>query len=175
MKKEDLENPEKETSDSTPEETAPVEEKEALQEDFQSLYLRAAADLENFRKRVAKEKQGIIKMANASLLESLLPIIDNMKLGLAAGKSNPEAKELSKGFEMVLEQLGALLAENGLIEIQTDGAEFDPNNHECISYQASEEVPEGTIIQTTRSGYILNDRLIRAANVIVSSGLEKNN
>lgn len=176
MKEEDLENAEEAKADTMPEAEATADEqKETPQEDFQSLYLRTAADLENFRKRVAKEKQAIIRMANGSLLESLLPIIDNIKLGLEVGKSNPEAEELSKGFKMVLEQLESLLSENGLKEIEAEGATFDPNKHECLSYQTSEEVPEGSVIQTIRSGYMLNDRLIRAANVIVSSGIEENN
>ena len=144
----------------------------APKEDFKSLYLRSVADLENFRKRVAKDKQEIIKMANGTLIESLLPIIDTMKLGLQAADKHPEAADIKKGFEMVLEQLNRALQDNGLIEICPEGSLFDPNLHESIACQASETVPEDHVIQTVRSGYTLNDRLIRAANVIVSSGKE---
>ena len=146
--------------------------KEVKKEDFQSLYLRSVADLENFRKRVAKDKQDIIKMANGSLIESLLPVIDTMKLGLQAADNQPEAADIKKGFEMELEQLNRALQENGLLELAPDGSSFDPNLHESISYQASDTVPEDHVIQTVRSGYTLNGRLIRAANVIVSSGKE---
>lgn len=146
--------------------------KEVKKEDFKSLYLRSVADLENFRKRVAKDKQDIIKMANGSLIESLLPVIDTMKLGLQAADNQPEAADIKKGFEMVLEQLNRALQENGLVELSPDRSLFDPNLHESISYQASDTVPEDHVIQTVRSGYTLNDRLIRAANVIVSSGKE---
>jgi len=83
-------------------------------EDFKSLYLRSVADLENFRKRVAKDKQEIIKMANGSLIESLLPVIDTMKLGLQAADNHPEAADIKKGFEMVLEQLNRALQKNCL-------------------------------------------------------------
>ena len=141
-------------------------------EDFKSLYLRSVADLENFRKRVAKDKQEIIKMANGSLIESLLPVIDTMKLGLQAADNHPEAADIKKGFEMVLEQLNRALQDNGLVELSPEGSLFDPNLHESIAHQASETVPEDHVIQTVRSGYTLNDRLIRAANVIVSSGKE---
>ena len=143
-------------------------------EDFKSLYLRSVADLENFRKRVAKDKQEIIKVANGALIESLLPVIDTMKLGLQAADNHPEAGEIKKGFEMVLEQLNRALQDNGLVEISPEGSLFDPNLHESIVCQASETVPEDHVIQTVRSGYTLNDRLIRAANVIVSSGKENN-
>lgn len=141
-------------------------------EDFKSLYLRSLADLENFRKRVAKDKQDIIKMANGSLIESLLPVIDTMKLGLQAADNKPEAADIKKGFEMVLEQLNRALQDNGVSELSPEGSLFDPNLHESIAYQASETVPEDHVIETARSGYTLNDRLIRAANVIVSSGKE---
>lgn len=141
-------------------------------EDFQSLYLRSVADLENFRKRVAKDKQEIIKMANGSLIESLLPVMDTMKLGLQAADNKPEAADIKKGFEMVLEQLNRALQDNGLVELSPEGSLFDPNLHESIAYQASETVPEDHVIQIVRAGYTLNDRLIRAANVIVSSGKE---
>ena len=141
-------------------------------EDFKSLYLRSVADLENFRKRVAKDKQEIIKMANGSLIESLLPVIDTMKLGLQAADNHPEASDIKKGFEMVLEQLNRVLQDNGLVELSPEGSLFDPNLHESIAFQASETIPEDYVIQTVRSGYTLNDRLIRAANVIVSSGKE---
>ena len=141
-------------------------------EDFKSLYLRSVADLENFRKRVAKDKQEIIKMANRSLIESLLPVIDTMKLGLQAADNHPEAVDIKKGFEMVLEQLNRALQDNGLVEHSPEESLFDPNLHESIAYQASETVTEDHVIQTVRSGYTLNDRLIRAANVIVSSGKE---
>lgn len=144
----------------------------ATKEDFKSLYLRSVADLENFRKRVAKDKQEIIKMANGALIESLLPVIDTMKLGLQAADNKPEAADIKKGFEMVLEQLNRALQDSGLVELAPDGSSFDPNLHESIAYQASETVPEDHVIQTVRSGYTLNDRLIRAANVIVSSGKE---
>jgi molecular chaperone GrpE len=150
--------------------TVSSESAHSPKEDYQTLYIRAMADLENFRKRVSKDKQEIIKMANASLFEALLPIIDNMKLGLEAAKNHPEAEEITKGFKMVLLQFKTVLEENGLKEIQPENSLFDPNLHESISYQPSETIAEDHVIETIRAGYVLNDRLIRAANVIVSSG-----
>ena len=133
-------------------------------------YLRAVADLENYRKRITREKQDIIRSAAANVVESLLPVLDNMKLGLQAAENNPEAKDVTYGFKMVDNQLKKSLSEQGLLELIPDGESFDPNLHECIAHQPSEEVAEDHVIQTVRAGYRLNDRLIRAANVIVSSG-----
>ncbi len=148
----------------------PIETAQAEADDFRIRYLRSVADLENFRKRVAKEKASIIKTANASLIESLLPVIDTMKLGLEAAGKQADAGDIVQGFTMVLDQLNRVLKEYGLEEISPDGAIFDPNLHESVSYQPSDTVPQDHVIQTVRTGYRLNERLIRAANVIVSSG-----
>ena len=157
---------------STTEET-PLEKAKKEAEEMKSRWLRSVADMENYRKRIAREKQDIIRNAAARVIESLLPVLDNMKLGLQAAENHPEAKDVTIGFKMVDEQLKRSLQEQGLEELVPDGETFDPNHHECISHQASEEVEEGKIIQTVRAGYRLNERLIRAANVIVSSGPEK--
>jgi molecular chaperone GrpE len=97
-------------------------------------------------------------------------VLDNMKLGLQAAENHPEAKDVTYGFKMVDDQLKKSLQEQGLEELNPEGAVFDPNLHECVAHQPSDDVAEDHVIQTVRSGYRLNDRLIRAANVIVSSG-----
>ncbi len=141
--------------------------------EMKSRYLRSVADMENYRKRIAREKQDIIRSAAANVVESLLPVLDNMKLGLQAADNHPEAKDVTIGFKMVDDQLKRSLADQGLEELMPDGELFDPNFHECIAHQPSEDVKEDYVIQTVRAGYRLNDRLIRAANVIVSSGPQK--
>ena len=133
-------------------------------------YLRAVADLENYRKRITREKQDIIRSAAGCVVESLLPVLDNMKLGLKSAERHPEAKEVTSGFKMVDDQLKKSLSEQGLEELLPNGETFDPNLHECISHQPSSEVAEDHIIETVRAGYRLNERLLRAASVIVSSG-----
>lgn len=165
-------------------ETAPAEESnepkltelekaQAEAAEMKSRYLRSVADMENFRKRIAREKQDIIRSAAAGVIESLLPVLDNMKLGLQAADNHPEAKDVTIGFKMVDDQLKKTLSDQGLEELIPDGDAFDPNLHECIAHQPSEDIEEDRVIQTVRAGYRLNDRLIRAANVIVSSGPAK--
>jgi|TARA_B110000093_G_scaffold121448_1_gene130158 molecular chaperone GrpE len=154
-------------------EATPVETAEAEAAEMKSRWLRSVADMENYRKRIGREKQDIIRSAAASVVESLLPVLDNMKLGLQAAENHPEAKDVTFGFKMVDDQLKRSLSEQGLEELIPDGEAFDPNFHECISHQSSSEVEEDIVIQTVRAGYRLNDRLIRAASVIVSSGPEK--
>lgn len=154
-------------------ELSELERARAEAADMKSRYLRAVADMENYRKRMAREKQDIIRAAAAGVVESLLPVLDNMKLGLQAAESHPEAKDVTIGFKMVDDQLKKSLAEQGLEELLPDGEAFDPNLHECIAHQPSAVVAEDHVIQTVRAGYRLNDRLLRAASVIVSSGPAK--
>ncbi len=91
-------------------------------------------------------------------------------MGLAAATADASNSSILQGMQMVHKQLNEFLANNGLKEVETDGKEFDPNLHEALSQQASDEVPEGQIIATLRKGYMLHDRLVRAANVVVSTG-----
>ena len=166
-----------EAEETSPEASEPaltdLEKAQAEATEMQSRYLRSVADMENYRKRIAREKQDIIRRAGANVVESLLPVLDNMKLGLQAAENHPEAKDVTIGFKMVDEQLKKSLCEQGLEELVPDGEAFDPNLHECIAQQPSDEIKEDHVLQTVRAGYRLNDRLIRAANVIVSSGPTK--
>ncbi|MGB0409062.1 MAG: nucleotide exchange factor GrpE [Opitutales bacterium] len=166
----ELEAPAEATEEAPAPELTELEKAEAEAAEMKARYLRAVADMENYRKRMAREKQDIIRSAAGSVIESLLPVLDNMKLGLQAADNHPEAKDVATGFKMVDDQLKKSLAEQGLEELIPDGEAFDPNLHECIAHQPSEDVAEDLVIQTVRAGYRLNDRLIRAANVIVSSG-----
>lgn len=147
-----------------------LEKAQAEAAEMKTRYLRVMADLENYRKRISREKIEIIRSAAVGIIEALLPVLDNMKLGLQAAESHPEAKDVTTGFKMVDDQLKKILAEQGLEELVPDGALFDPNLHECLAHQPSNEVEADHVIQTVRAGYRLNERLIRAASVIVSSG-----
>lgn len=133
---------------------------------------RAAAELDNFRKRTARDLQETVKYANAGLLESLLPVLDNFDYGMAAAKAESEGSNLYVGLSMVLRQIQDFLKDNGVEEISAVGMPFDPNLHEAVSQQPSGTVAEGTVISQTRRGYKLRDRLLRPASVIVSSSPE---
>ncbi|MGE9290755.1 MAG: nucleotide exchange factor GrpE [Puniceicoccales bacterium] len=136
----------------------------------QEKYLRTVADMENFRRRAAKERDELRDIAVASVIEDLLPAMDNLRLGLQAADNHPEAKDVAYGFQMVADQLKKTLESYGLQEEEPTGKTFDPNLHDCMSHQPHDEVPEGDVIQTVRLGYRLKKRLLRAASVVVSSG-----
>ncbi|MGI8603216.1 MAG: nucleotide exchange factor GrpE [Verrucomicrobiales bacterium] len=140
---------------------------------WKDIATRARADHDNFRKRMAQESAEMRKFANASLLEALLPILDNFQFGLQATQSEPAAQNLLTGLNMVAGQLQNFLREHGVEEIKAEGQRFDPNVHEAVAQEASSEVAEGTIISQVRRGFRLRDRLLRPASVVVSTGAPK--
>jgi len=134
-------------------------------------YVRSVADMDNFRRRTVREKEELRQFAASKVLEDLLPVLDNLSLGLAAAKApNADLKTLVGGIGMVAEQLKASLSGHGLKEINPLGQPFDPNLHEAISQQPSAEIAEGSVVTVVRTGYSLNGRLLRPASVIVSTG-----
>ena len=133
-------------------------------------YTRAVADLENFRKRTVREKDELRQFATSGLMEDVIPILDNLGLGLAAARQQPDVQAIVNGVSLTMEQFKTTLARHGLKEINPAGQKFDPNFHECISHQPSAEVGEEQVMQVVRLGYSLNGRLLRPASVIVSSG-----
>lgn len=154
-----------------PEEQLAAARKEAAAS--QERYLRAVADLENFRKRAVREKEEVRQYGTAAVMEDIIPILDNLALGLAAAKQQSDGKAVVDGVTLVLEQFKATLARHGLKEVNPAGQAFDPHLHECIAHQPSPDVAEERVMQVVRPGYALNGRLLRPASVVVSSGPAK--
>jgi molecular chaperone GrpE len=145
-------------------------EMEAELNKYKDAALRAAADLDNYRKRVSRERDESIKYANAAFLERLIPMLDNFELGLQAARNAPEAAAIVDGLSMVYKQLQDFLASSGVETIDAAGQTFDPNLHEALAQEESQDIPEGKVIRQVRRGYRLRDRLLRPANVVVSKG-----
>lgn len=139
-------------------------------EKYKDMALRSRAELDNYRKRVIREKEDAIRYANTSLLESLLPILDNFELGLDAAKDAKDASGIVQGLEMVRKQLEDFLRAHGVEAVEAAGQEFDPNLHEAVAHEPHAEIPEGKITRQLRKGFKLKDRLIRPATVFVSKG-----
>ena len=136
-------------------------------------YTRAVADLENFRKRTIREKDELRQFAAAGVVEDIIPILDNLSLGLGAAKQQTDVKSIVDGINLVLEQFKSTLIRHGLKEVNPVGQAFDPNLHDCISHQPSTDIAEEKVSQVVRLGYTLNGRLLRPASVVVSSGPAK--
>lgn len=150
----------------------PTESAESEVDKWRNLALRTQAELENYRKRMVREKMEAIQYSNLSLLEELLPIIDSFEMGLMAAKDSVGESVIYQGMSMVLKQMQNFLNDNGVEAIEAVNRPFDPNLHEAIEQRASDEVPEGSVILEIRRGYKCKDRLLRASNVVVSKGLE---
>jgi len=147
---------------------------EAKKDEYLEIAKRAQADFENYKRRSAREKEEAIKYANTSFLEKLVSIVDHFELGLEAARGEGGKKSpIYSGMSLVLKQLQDFLAENGLQPIEAVGQKFDPNLHEAIAHEPSNEVPEGLVIRQTRRGYRFKDRLLRPSAVVVSSGPKK--
>lgn len=152
------------------EELDPLEKAGREAAEWRERAMRTQAELENFRKRMTRERGEAIQYANARLFESLLPILDNFEMGLKAAKSESEESMIFQGMNMVFRQVQDFLQDNGVTALDPEGEVFDPNLQEAVEQQFSDEVEEGRIIAVLRRGFRLNERLLRAANVIVSKG-----
>ncbi|WP_147652718.1 nucleotide exchange factor GrpE [Vulcaniibacterium gelatinicum] len=128
--------------------------------------LRERADLDNQRKRMAREIEQARRFANERLLAELLPLFDSMEAGLAAAAENDPLRE---GMELTLRQLHRIAENNGLVEIApAPGDTFDPERHQAMSMVEAEGVPPGTVARLFQKGYALNERLLRPALVVVA-------
>ncbi len=162
-----------ESSEEEPEKELTIEEqleeaKRLADENFKN-YLRAVADLDTYKRRVIREKDDLRQYAVSGLIESVLPIYDNMGLGLVSAEKDSDPKVVVEGIRMVLAQFKSVLGENGVEEIDPGpGDAFDHNLHEAVQTQPSDEVEAGAIVQLIRKGFSLNGRLVRPATVIVA-------
>ncbi len=132
--------------------------------------LRMAAELENFKKRMLREKEISLKFAEENILRELLPSIDNLERAMEQGSNTNDASTLLEGVEMTLKGLMSTLGKFGLRQINGVGEPFDPNFHEALATEASKDIPENTILQEYEKGYLYKERLLRAAKVVVSKG-----
>ncbi len=160
-----------------PEDAAPAPAPEAAEPQpspeavLQDRLLRLQADFENYRKRMDREKKDWIAFASEKLVLELLPVLDHFELGLADGAKNGAPPAVTEGFQLICNQLRAALEKTGVQVVDAaEGAAFDPHLHEAISHLPSATVAEGRVVVQTRRGYKLGDKLLRAAQVVVSAG-----
>ena len=154
----------------SPEELADMKSKAAKADENWDKFVRATADLDNYKKRAIRERQEATKYANEALIEKLLPIVDNFEAALTAANApqGGNIDSLRMGINMIYSQLKNFLSEAGVEEIDAVNKPFDPNLHEAVSELPSAEAPEGQVLQQMRKGYRFRDRLIRPAMVVVA-------
>ncbi len=162
---------EAETVETTTEEIVevdPLEELQAKYDELDDKFLRAEAEMQNMHGRFAKEQAATLKYASSKLAKSVLPALDNLERALAVEVEDEAAQQIKAGVEIVYNNLVSALAENDIKAVGVAGESFDPNVHQAIQSQpADDEHPADTIAQVFQKGYVLHDRVIRPAMVVV--------
>jgi molecular chaperone GrpE len=131
--------------------------------------LRAAADLENTRRRLERDAASSLKFANERVLGDLLAVADSLELGLkAAGEGEGSAKALADGMQLTYRQLMSVLEKHGVKQIDPTGQPFNPDHHQAMTLAESAELPPNHVVSTMQKGYLLHERLLRPAMVVVS-------
>lgn len=169
--KENAETEAEESAEATQEPSVEAQliEAQTLAQKNYDLYLRAVADLENYRKRAQREKEDLGRFGNEKLLREVLPIKDNLERAVEHAKDQEsDAKALLEGVEMTLGLLSKTLEQFGVTAVDAVGELFDPARHEAMGQMESEEHPPNTVVQEMQKGYFLNDRLLRPALVMIA-------
>ena len=151
-------------------EEMPVDEKERLTAEIKAAndkYLRLYAEIENYKKRVQKDKEELVKYANEKIIQELLPVIDSLESALEHSK-NEATGGIVQGVETTLKELLRILRKCGLVPIEAIGRAFDPSIHHALSVTEREDVEENRVIEVFRKGYMFRDKVIRAPLVGVS-------
>jgi molecular chaperone GrpE len=147
-------------------------EKEAT--DNYDKYLRAVADLDNYKKRAIREKADIIKYGKEDVIKDILPFVDSLDRALAHA-DNSDVQAFKEGIKLIQEQLLSCLKKHGVEKIDSVGLDFDPNFHEAMMQVESEEHAENKVVNEVQKGYLLNGRLLRPSKVCVCKKINKEN
>jgi molecular chaperone GrpE len=144
-------------------------EAQAKIKEYWDQIVRLNAEIENNRKRAQRDIENAHKYAVKGFVESLLPVTDSMELGLGAtAAENANVDSIKEGMSMTLDMFMQTLEKNGITQVNPVGEKFNPEQHQAMSIQESDEAEPNTVIAVMQKGYLLNDRLIRPAMVIVS-------
>ncbi len=150
-----------------------LEEKEKEAKDLYDRLLRTAADLENFKKRAAKEKEDWLKYANEDVIKSILPFVDNLERAVNHAEKTKDTGALIEGVRLTIQQLLQGLSKFGVTPIEALGKPFDPAVHEAMLVVETDQHAPDQVVEEFQKGYLLNDRLLRPSTVSVSKPLGK--
>ncbi len=146
-----------------------LDQKEKEVEKEKKEYMFLMAEFDNFRKRTLRERTDLIKSASEKALKGLLPIIDDFERGLDAIKDSSDADAVKEGMKLIYNKFIKYLADNGVKEIESTGADFDTEVHEAVAMvPAADESEKGKVKDTVSKGYMLNDKVLRHAKVVVA-------
>jgi len=151
------------------------EEKKKLADSYYDQLLRLKAEFDNYRKRIEKEKEELIKFGKEELVVKLLDILDSLDLALTSIKDEKnEHKSIREGVELIHKQFREVLEKEGVKKLEVQGEKFDPNLHYAVEYQESDKHKDNEILEEIRPGYLLYERVIRPAMVVVAKAKKQN-
>ena len=159
-------------NEETAKETATEGEQSKKEEiDYKARYFYVAAEMDNYRKRMEREKENLLKYGNERVLSDLLQVVDNFERTIDMLKNDPDQKikNIVFGLDMVRKQFIDTVSKHGLTPVESIGKEFDPNFHEAMAQEYEEGKKPNEVIKEFQKGYILNGRLVRPAKVVVAS------
>jgi molecular chaperone GrpE len=133
-------------------------------------YLRLAAEFDNYKRLAQKDQRDQIRFGNEHLLKELLPVVDNLERAIKSSREGAGSDVLIQGVDLTLKQLAGALAKFYVVPVETIGRPFDPATHQSVASVASETVPKQHVVDELQRGYLLHDRILRAAMVSISSG-----
>lgn len=145
---------------------------QAKVDDHWNTILRMKADEDNLRKRSERDLANAHKFALEKIINELLPVKDGLEMGLGAAAAEADVEKLQEGMDLTLKMLGSALGKFGVVEIDPTGQPFNPEHHQAMSMQASDEVEPNSVLMVMQKGYLLNERLVRPAMVVVSKAPE---
>ena len=143
---------------------------EARRDEYLDHYRRVAAEFDNYKKRIAREQQALFQRASERLVADLLPVLDDLERAVDAFADHSK-EHVAEGVSLVHRALKTLLEKEGLVELDPSGEAFDPHRHEALLQQPSAAV-EGTVIEVLQKGFVLGDRVIRPARVVIAAAKE---
>jgi molecular chaperone GrpE len=147
----------------------PAAEAQRERDEYKDLLLRKSAEFDNYRKRVERDRQSVTDAAAASVMEELLPLVDDLERALKAD-SGADGDSYRRGVELIYNKLMDVLRKRGVRPIEALGADFDPYYHQAVSHERADGKRDGEIIEEFRRGYMLGDRLLRPSMVKVAKG-----
>lgn len=143
---------------------------ESQLEEARDQQLRLAAEFDNYRKRIDRDRQALTESITAGVIEELLPLVDDLERAARTDAGDEGAESYRRGVELIVKQVHELLRKRGVQPIDAIGADFDPYYHQAVTYEPAEGYREGEIIEEFRRGYTLGDRLLRPSMVKVAKG-----
>lgn len=147
--------------------------KASERDEYYNKWLKVHAEYENTRKRIEKEKWEHLRFANEEIIARLFPIVDNFDMALTAMEKAKDKAAVMDGIRLVQKEFHRILEDNGVEKIKTVGEKFDPHVHEAVSAVETDDHPDGLILEEVRSGYLLNKRLLRPAQVRVAKSVSE--